>query len=468
MAEETWRVILTEDLGAGGGPVAGGGAGSAEQKSAKAQEEMAEQEKRHAPAWANVGKLVGSLAGIAGIIAFVFQMIRRSKIFTTFMDSFLMILSAFVDIMMIPLMPIFSWVLKYLVGLLPMVMNFSKKFSDFMKDPWGGIKDLFAKFPEWIKGMGESVGKFFQGMGLGDLGKIFSDIGQKLGGAFSQVVPIFTAAVDKIRSIWSDKGLSFWEKIGQTAITVWNSVRDAAKPIWAAIKDIWNNDIFPFIKEKWNEFYETSLVPKWESFRKLLETTWNTFYNDNLKKKWDEFVVLVKENWKKYVIDPLMANWKYFVGEYLPKVWDWFLHSWLPTEWGKAVDKMRQAFLDAINPVKQIQKIIAEIRKPKEEETEGAGKFPKWEGPGWAEPIVGGGQFGIPRVSQTGLYMLHRGEKVTSASENRTTNNYNRPIVVNQTLNISEVSAGLFGSSKSGTKSALDEAIKASKMRGYV
>jgi hypothetical protein len=100
MTEMTWKILLSEETAGSSGSTgaAGGGiTGSAEQKTQKAAEDASAEAKKNAPAWANIGKLVGSLAAVGGVIAFVFQMMRRSRVFSTFMDSFLTELSAMIE-----------------------------------------------------------------------------------------------------------------------------------------------------------------------------------------------------------------------------------------------------------------------------------------------------------------------------------------------------------------------------------
>ena len=165
-AEETWKIILTEDLGTGGGTGSAGG-------QTTFGTDASGQDSTTKTTIANVGKMAAGLVGITGTIAFVFQMIKRSKIFSTFMDAFLTILSAVVDILLIPLIPILGPALKLLMKLIPVAYDASKAMAEWLKDPWQAMKDIFSG----IAGFIENIGKFFGG---GTLGTIADAVGNML------------------------------------------------------------------------------------------------------------------------------------------------------------------------------------------------------------------------------------------------------------------------------------------------
>ena len=376
MSSEEWKIILEEGT-AGGGAPGGVASGSAE---SRVQKEANETIKQSAPHWASVGKFAGGLLGVVGVLSFVIQMIRRSRIFTTFMDNFLLVFSAFIDVMMIPLIPIFGAALRWIVKLFPIVFEVQKAISNFLKDPWTGIKNLFAKIPDLLTWLGDRLGKLFEGFGASNLGGLIKSIFDKLGGAFKEIVPIFNSWVDDMQRIWGDKNLTFWDKIMQTAKVTWDDIAKAGVILWSAIKDIWVNDILPFIQKIWNNFYMNTLVK-----------TWNQFYTENLKPKWEEFMKIAKDTFSSVIASTFGK---------IPALFSIVV-----------LQPMKTALLNLL----------------------GFKVTPLTE---YAKNILGGGQFGIAHVPQTGMYMLHRGEEVVPSTA-RNTYNQNRSVNVSNIFNIS-------------------------------
>ncbi len=487
MGEETWRIIYTEEAGTTGAPA---GASTQTTEVAKKQSEANEEIKKSAPHWASAGKFAAGLLSIVGVIAFVFQMIRRSKVFSTFMDSFLMILSSVVDILMIPLIPLFAPVLKLLLKSIPLAMEWSKALSDFLKDPWSGAKKLFALIPDAIKWLGEHIGAFFANLGLGGLGGIFKDIGGKLGGAFEKIAPIFNDAVDKIKAIWSNSGLNFWQKIGETATVIWNFIGSSGKIMWEAIKSIWKDDIFPVIKatyewvkkiwsddiapvikDWWNttaKDWLTSVVgPAWTSvirdilggnFVKAATDAWNII-SDWISKRWDEFYKdhLIPK-WEAFTAKggPLDIAWNRFINEIIAPFFTKTLPS-LIVEALKGVVKLMGDVLKTLGKT-----IYENLPTTKLGEKIGESLYKAEENVGY--PQLGQYQLGTPYVPKTGSYILHRGEAVTSASMNRTTNQYNKPVNISNVFNITGGMEDILNT----LKAKVDESLKQSQMRGYI
>jgi hypothetical protein len=174
MADMTWKILLTEDA-TGGGDSPGGtpGAGdSASQKTQKAAEDSAAEAKKNAPVWANIGKLVGSLAAVGGVIAFVFQMMRRSKVFSTFMDTLLTELSAIIDILFMPLVPLLVPLLTILTNFFQPLQTASKDTTKIMQDVitnnWSAVGDdilaAMKDFPTELEQFFEATFKSIPGL----------------------------------------------------------------------------------------------------------------------------------------------------------------------------------------------------------------------------------------------------------------------------------------------------------------
>lgn len=424
MASEEWRIVLSEDFG--GAPSAGapGGAGAG----SKTEQEILSETKKSAPSWANVGKFAGGLLGVVGTLAFVIQMIRRSRVFSTFMDNFLLVFSAFIDIMMIPLIPVFGAALKWIVKLFPYIFELQGKITAFLKDPWGGIKDLFAKIPDAMRWLGDKIGGFFSGLGFTGLGDLFKSVGEKFGTAFENITPIFSSWIDEIQKIWGDKSTTFWEKIRLTAGTTWDSILESSSILWKAIKDIWKENVVPFIKETWNNFYNTTLIKTWNDFyNNTLIKKWNDFYNHTLVKTWEKFVDWVGKNWE-VLVNNIGVAYRNFISISLPQIF-----AQIP---GLLIDALKALFRIFVPPAPEKYQ-----------------EFVPW---GDQNKQFGG------YIPQTGLYMLHRGEEIIPSTRVTTTNN-NRAVNINNIFNIS-TDAALLARKVSTT---LDEEIRGSYFKVF-
>ncbi len=291
MAEETWRIILTEDYAPSAAPGAAGAPGGV------APQEPPERRQT----WQDIAKIVTGVAGVAGVLAFLIQSMQRSKIYSTFMDNLLMVWGAITDILMIPLIPILMPVLGWFLKLLPVAKEASEAVKEFLKDPWTGMQKIFT-----------GVGGIFEKIGSA-LGGIWSGIGKEAGDMLKGIGNILGESGRKIWEILTDKGTTFWEKIGAVG-----------KVAWDAIVRIWNDEIMPHMKIIAGDVWDWIQI--------------------EAGKKWDEISIWFNEK----VIDPLLANWNYLVGDYLPKLWSWFTGSWLPVKFGEFFRSLPGLLWDAI------------------------------------------------------------------------------------------------------------------------
>lgn len=439
MAEEQWKIIFSEE-GSSGGSSGGTSTGTN-----KDQQDANKAVKEGAPHWAAIGKFAAGLTGVVGVIAFVFQMIRRSKVFSTFMDSFLTILSAVVDILMIPLIPLLAPVLKLLLKLIPLSMEVSKAIDKFLKNPWQGIKDLFA-------GMGKGIENIFKWLanlvGGGTLGNMFAGIGEKLSKMYTEIGQIWGNTGEEIGKIWSNEGLTTWQKIGLTASTIWGAIKENGILVFNTMKDIWKTVVVPAA----TEFWDKSIVPWWQNtaMPKIIKI-WEEFKENTLIPKWIEFQDFIKlktsEGW----------DW---VKTKADETWNW-------------IQEKFQTFV--ISPLRQqIERIMGYIAAI------GVGALAGGAVGGLPGMIVGGGVgFGVHKlfemlgisgkalgdeyISKTGLYMLHKGEAVIPASQNDR-NTTNKSMNIQNIFNF----IGKQENIASEIQAALDDSLKKDQLRGYV
>ena len=336
----TWHVILDEGPGEGG---SGGAAGGAGQAQPQAEKDAAEQTKKQAPIWAMIGRFIAPLVAVAGVLAFVIQMMRRSKIFSVFMDSLLTILSSLIDILFIPLIPLLGPVLTLFLDLIPIAQKASTDISAFLKDPWTGLKTIFAAIVNLPKNIGNFLGDIFDKLGLSGIGDAFKNAGSIITGALQKIEPKFNTMINTIQGIWEQSGVSIWTKIGESASTVWDFIKASWPDVLTALKNLWSQVFLPGIltivsdlfggtggtiyaiindvfhgkfADAWSTFTtfiggEVSKV--WDNFYNTdLRPTWLKFYNDDLKPRWVEFVDIVKVLWGALTKD-IGANFSWLI-----------------------------------------------------------------------------------------------------------------------------------------------------------
>jgi hypothetical protein len=394
LGTEEWKVIFTDQAGPSAGNSAGttGASSQGQSEVAENTEDIAEQGEKNSTIFAGFGKLLGGftvISAAATTIAFVFQMIKRSRIFSTFMDAFFTTLSAFVDIMLIPLIPAFTWVIKFLVKLLPQILDFTKNFEQFMKDPFGSIKDIFDNLKNLPENIGKAINGFLSGLGLGDVGAIFGDLGKSITTMLNGIQPKFNKMIEDIQKIWGDSSLTTFEKIGKTFSEVTKTLKDSwYQDVVPAAKDFWSADIKPIILsifgtgagksltglidslfEIWgnpnSSFFQkigesfsalgTSLRQVWDNVvMPFITSTWNTFVENTLKPKWSEFVEnTLKPGISNFVTDTLPRLIIQFITIGIPKIIATLVQplinavmDMLPFGWGKTKGKAGGGYTD--------------------------------------------------------------------------------------------------------------------------
>ena len=266
MAAEEYKILIQDETS--GGDEMGSGQASPQ-----------EEQKKTNTLLGDVAKFFGSMIGLTSAITFIIQALRRSKILSTFMDSLLTTLSAVIDLLLIPLIPIFIPVLHLITSFIPVAAKINTEISEFLKDPWG-------KLIEWLGGSESIFGK-----------------------ALNEVRTIWGSTGEEIGKIWADEGLSFWDKVGGTASIVWGNIEATASVAFSAISDWWG----------------TTIAPKIEEFSKNLPEDWSGFINVASTEVESVFKTL-GDIWG----DPETTTWQKIVGsaitvwESVKTVWSYF------------------------------------------------------------------------------------------------------------------------------------------------
>ena len=88
-------------------------------------------------------RMAGKTAGLLGINLSIASILKQSQIFTGVFGTVFQILGAFVDIMLIPLMPTIKWILNGMIDFIPDVQAASAKMTKFGERVQNYLQELF-------------------------------------------------------------------------------------------------------------------------------------------------------------------------------------------------------------------------------------------------------------------------------------------------------------------------------------
>jgi len=162
MREAVEKVIPQEPAveggGAGGGEVLGTktGGGGEDEKPKNAVVEMAgnlkDINKTSGSAMKQGIKIGAAIAGIAGMATFVVSLLKRSKIFSTYMDTMITIIGAMIDIFLIPFLPLFVGIIKGMAKMIPIVMDMAKAMEpigEYLGEQIGKVVEGIVNIIKW-------------------------------------------------------------------------------------------------------------------------------------------------------------------------------------------------------------------------------------------------------------------------------------------------------------------------------
>lgn len=351
----------------------------------------------------------------AGPLIFVIQAIRRSKIFSTFMDTFLTVMSAMVDILMIPLIPLLVPALKLLLLFLPYIKDISNLIATFIKDPFKGIEKLFMKFGDISKGIGDALAKLFP-----SLGGMFGGIGEELKTMFTDLGKIIGPAFKEIWTIFNDSSKDFWtERLPEIAAVGFKALVESGSVVWNSVLKIWTEHIWPALTENF-----PVLGVMFKSFKEIIDSivsVWDV--NEDIFTNLNNIVgVLISKYFPdlQTTITNIAGMWpkiesaiKNFIDVTWPKldsnIKDFLAETWPILE--VAILKFSYKVIDAVDWINRKIDWFSNLTIP------APPSIPDWI-PDWMRPVrqIGGS------IPVTGLYKLHAGEEVIRPSS---TYNYN-------------------------------------------
>ena len=165
----------------------------------------------------NISKMAGVNLGIASLL-------RQSQLFTGVVGMIFQIIGAFIDILLIPFMPLITMSMKLVAKLLPPMMKvamwLNKQVEKGLEKLVEGVEWLlgWANKPlsEFWKGLNELGGYFESGAkevwdGFNHLGRIFAGLGAAFWDGLNHLGRIFEAIVTAIWDWLKEKGVEFKE-----------------------------------------------------------------------------------------------------------------------------------------------------------------------------------------------------------------------------------------------------------------
>ncbi len=285
MSAEEWKVILTDETSDTGVGTAGGtGTGREKDKVTGSK------------TWGDIGKIAGAVAGVSGALALVIQAVRRSKIFSTFMDTLLTILGAIVDMMLVPLIPFIVPVFAQLAKLLKPAKSIGDLLKALIPDDFGEklIAGIFGPLGmimtalvKWIKEA---------------LDKLWPDISKWWNDSIKWIGDLWNGLIKNITDWW--KSIDFkgtWDQISGWAKKVWDDVSTWSQGVWSAMKDaiapVWNFIGENFVKYIINPLIEVINTIKFWDPNKMQQQTFTPIGTQSSNK--NNTTVVVNINGKK-------------------------------------------------------------------------------------------------------------------------------------------------------------------------
>jgi hypothetical protein len=141
MAEETWRILIQDDTTAGGGAGgtgAAGAAGAAEDADTQNRTKQFHDQFSQFFSWFKPFVVVGGL---------FYQLYQNSQIIATVVKTMNQIMGAIVDVILLPLVPIFTAIVNAIVPLIPIIQRLSDAFFRPIVE---FLTDKIAKFTNWL------------------------------------------------------------------------------------------------------------------------------------------------------------------------------------------------------------------------------------------------------------------------------------------------------------------------------
>ena len=175
---------------------------------------------------------------------------RNSKIMASATGALTQLFGAFIDVFLMPFIPLIIPVLKYIASLLPKWMEWTQKFADlFAKDPMAALRMAGKDFLNLIGDAGVQIGKLF-GFSEEEVRNFYTLVGELASTAWTGISTAWTTSLDYLKGVWEESGGSIWGSIKIMAEDAWGAALTGAETAWCAFA-AWQPGVASTITGAW-------------------------------------------------------------------------------------------------------------------------------------------------------------------------------------------------------------------------
>tara|TARA_Y100000310_G_scaffold197410_1_gene197507 strand:- start:487 stop:2208 length:1722 start_codon:yes stop_codon:yes gene_type:complete len=242
MAEETWRILISEDA-VGGGDGGDVGSAQAEDSSIPPQQKLFfEEMKEHLKKWSPFLVPGGMLYGIY----------QASTIAKETTRGLFQIVQAMMDLIFLPLMPIFSAIFKAISPLVPQIGRLAEAFMEPIVD--------------WLLPKVEDILDQLEGIDWEEQMAKWREYGVKVAGWLEVISKAIGEFTGKLGTIWGDEETTLAEKLVATGTLFWETIEptvtevftNAAATLYEVLSPI-GAFLISHLKLLWYEFVKIDL-----------------------------------------------------------------------------------------------------------------------------------------------------------------------------------------------------------------
>lgn len=286
MAEETWKIILSQEMGGGSGEAAGGGGAG----NAGGGAETPNQRKN---LFEDAGKVFGAIASVSGMLAILIRSIGGSTVASTFMEVIFKILGALWDLFLIQTLPIFMVLVRWLLSLMPVVTALGQALQPTIQLIADKLEGLLKAVTEWIVPRLLDLAKAINSFATtGDISpllkwgeKFFKDLFEIVSKLFMDLInwikengPKIVDSIGKSVTLFADWLKTNGPNIMNTIVSGIKIMKETLEPLWnqlvATLGPIFE-ELFKPITDKAKEYFkwmEDSLKVIWDGLMKYFKS----------------------------------------------------------------------------------------------------------------------------------------------------------------------------------------------------